>query len=80
MQAKRDCYEIRLKGHLDERWVSRFEGFTIAHGFQNGAPVTKLSGPMADQAALHGVLIRLGDIGIPILSINLIEAKKGEDE
>ncbi len=80
MSDERDSYEIRLKGHLDERWVSWFEGFTIAHGFQNGVPVTKLSGSMADQAALHGVLIKLGEIGIPILSINLVGPEKGEDE
>ncbi len=78
MSAERDSYEIRLKGHLDERWVSWFEGFTIAHGFQNGAPVTKLSGSIADQAALHGLLIKLRDIGITILSINLVEPEKGE--
>jgi len=80
MFAERDSYEIRLRGHLDERWVSWFEGFTIAHDFQNGVPVTKLSGSMADQAALHGVLIKLRDIGIPILSINLVEPENGEDK
>ncbi len=80
MPVERNSYEIRLRGHLDERWVTWFEGLTIAHGFQNGAPVTRLSGPIADQAALHGVLIKLGDIGIPIISINLVEPGKGEDE
>ncbi len=77
MSPKRDTYEICLKGHLDERWVPWFEGFAIAHSFQNGAPVTRLYGPVADQAALHGVLIKLRDIGIPILSINLVEPEKG---
>ncbi len=64
-------YEICVKGHLDEQWVSWFEGFTITHGFSHeGLPVTKLSGSIADQAALHGVLIKIRDIGIPLLSVN----------
>jgi hypothetical protein len=80
MSATRNIYEICLKGHLDERWVSWFDGFTIDHSIQNGAPVTRLSGPIADQAALHGLLINLRDIGIPILSINLVEPGKGGDK
>ncbi len=78
MSADRDAYVIRLRGHLDERWASWFEGFSITHHFQNGAPVTMLSGSIADQAALHGVLVKLQAVGIPILSINLVEREKGE--
>ncbi len=80
MSVERNTYEICVEGHLDERWVSWFEGFTIAHGLQNGTPFTKLSGAIEDQAALHGVLIKLRDIGIPILSINRIESEEGEDK
>ncbi len=80
MSPKESTYEICVKGHLDERWVSWFEGFTIAHAFQGGTPVTKLSGTIADQAALHGVLVKLRDIGIPILSFNLINSEEGKDK
>lgn len=80
MSLEGSNYEICVKGHLDEQWVSWFEGLTIAHGFnQDGTPVTILSGAIPDQAALHGVLIKLRDIGIPILSINRIETEEGED-
>ncbi len=72
--ATEECiYEICLKGHLDEQWVSWFEGFTITYSFSHeGTPVTTLSGAIADQAALHGVLIKLRDIGIPLLSVNRV--------
>ncbi len=80
MATQEGIYEIGIKGHLDERWVSWFEGFAITHGFgQGGVPVTTLSGPIADQAALHGLLIRLRDIGVHILSLNQIESGKGGD-
>ncbi len=80
MSPERSNYKICVKGHLDEQWVSWFEGLTIAHGFsQDGIPITTLSGAIPDQAALHGVLIKLRDIGIPILSINRIETEEGED-
>ncbi len=73
MSTEECIYEICLKGHLDEQWISWFEGFTISHGFdQEGEPVTWLSGVIADQAALHGVLIKVRDIGIPMLSVNRI--------
>lgn len=59
-------YEIRIKGHLDQRWAERFEGLAFTH---EGNGVTNLSGPLADQAALHGVLNRIRDLGIPIISV-----------
>lgn len=84
MSPERSTYEICVEGHLDERWVSWLEGQKITHGFsQDGTPVTKLSGSIADQAALHGVLIKLRDIGIPILSVNSIQSiqsEEGEDK
>ena len=53
-------YEIKLRGHLGHRSASRFQGFSIAEGFcDDGAPVTTLSGPVADQSALHGLLARI---------------------
>jgi hypothetical protein len=63
-------YEIRLKGHLEARWVEWFDGLTITLE-ENG--ITLLSGPVADQSALHGLLKKVRDVGLPLLSVNSIE-------
>ncbi len=63
-------YEIRLKGHLDNRWADRFEGLTITLE-DNGD--TLLTGPVIDQAALHGLLKKVRDIGMPLVSISPVE-------
>jgi hypothetical protein len=60
-------YEIRLKGHLDQRWAGWFAGLTITLE-ENGE--TLLSGPVADQAALHGLLKKVRDLGLPLLAVN----------
>ena len=66
----RGLYEIRMKGELDQRWSDWFDGFTIA-------PVTEdetlLTGTVADQAALHGVLHKIRDLGLPLLSVQRLE-------
>ena len=58
-------YEIRVKGHLDDRWASWFDGFSLTHA---GDGSTVLAG-RTDQAGLHGVLRKLGDIGLPLVSV-----------
>ena len=63
-------YEIRIKGHLETRWVKWFDGLTITLE-ENGN--TLLSGPVADQAALHGVLKKVRDLGLPLLSVHSVE-------
>jgi hypothetical protein len=63
-------YEIRLKGHLEARWVQWFEGLTITLE-ENGN--TLLSGPLVDQSALHGILKRVRDLGLTLLSVNFVE-------
>ena len=63
-------YEIRLKGHLEARWVKWFNGMAITLD-ENGN--TLLSGPVADQAALHGLLKKVRDLGLPLLSVNTVE-------
>jgi hypothetical protein len=68
-------YEIRLKGHLDIRWADRFEGLTITLD-DNGT--TRLTGPLVDQAALHGVLKRVRDLGTPLLSVTRVEPAQAE--
>jgi hypothetical protein len=59
-------YEIRLQGRLDERWATWFDGMTV-----EPAPggVTVMRGHIVDQAALHGVLARLRDMGLPLISV-----------
>ena len=63
-------YEIRLKGHLEARWEQWFDGLTITLE-ENGD--TLLSGPVADQAALHGMLKKVRDLGLTLLSVNSVE-------
>jgi hypothetical protein len=62
-------YRIRLKGHLASHWSQWFEGMTISNE-PNGE--TLLCGPLADQAALHGVLIKIRDLGLPLLAITTV--------
>ena len=59
-------YRIRVQGHLDQRWVSWFDGMSITHE-PDGATV--LEGPVADQAALHGMLQRVRDTGLTLISV-----------
>jgi len=63
-------YEIRLKGHLEARWSNRFEGLTITLEEDGN---TLLSGPVADQAALHGLLKKVRDLGMPLVSVIQIQ-------
>ena len=63
-------YEIRLKGHLDARWTDWFEGLTITLEEDGN---TLLTGPVADQAALHGLLKKVRDLGMPLISVNRVE-------
>jgi hypothetical protein len=64
-------YEIRLRGHLDSgRWAAWFDGLTIAHGSDGS---TLIHGPVADQAALHGLLQVIRDLGLPLISVNHVD-------
>lgn len=63
-------YKIRVKGCLDSKWSDWFDGFTIS-AQANGE--TLLVGPIADQAALHGLLNKIRDLGLPLLSILQVE-------
>lgn len=60
-------YQIRIEGHLGCQWTDWFGGLTITRE-DNGE--TLLTGPVADQAALHGLLKKVRDLGMPLLSVN----------
>ena len=64
-------YEIRLKGHLDARWAAWFDGLTVTHDSDG---TTIIHGPVADQAALHGLLQKTRDLGLPLISVNYVES------
>ena len=68
-----ELYEIRIKGHLDERWADWFEGLTFTL-VRDGT--TLLDGPLTDQAALHGVLNRIRDLSLPIISVQCVSPDK----
>ena len=65
-----DTYEIILEGHLSNEWSSWFDGFTIT---LDPSGRTILVGPVTDQAALHGVLKKIRDLGIPLISVNRLD-------
>jgi len=66
-------YEIRIKGHLDNRWAERFEGLSFTHASDG---TTTLSGPVVDQAALYGLLRKVRDLGLPLVSVLQVEPKQ----
>ena len=63
-------YEIRVKGHIDARWADRFDGLSLSHSSDG---TTLIAGLVADQAALHGLLQTLRDLGVPLVSVARVE-------
>ncbi len=70
------AYQIRLKGQLGSEWADWFGGLSITLA-DNGD--TLLTGPVVDQAALHGLLKRVRDLGMPLVSVNPIEPGQADD-
>jgi hypothetical protein len=64
-------YEIRVKGHLAARWAAWFDGMTLT---PEGDGTTVVHGPVADQSALHGLLRKLNDLGLPLVSVTSVAA------
>jgi len=64
-------YEIRLKGRLDERWAAWFDGLSLRHEPDG---TTVIHGPVADQAALHGLLQKVRDAGLPLVSVHSVDS------
>lgn len=67
-----DTYRIRVQGHLDGAWTHWFDGFTIANRANGEA---ELRGAVPDQAALHGVLTKVRDLGLPLVSVARVAAR-----
>ncbi len=63
-------YEIRVEGVLDERWSSWFDRLQIT---SEPGGVTLIAGPVADQAALHGLLVKVRDLGLPLVSVHRLQ-------
>jgi len=70
---KQATYQITVKSNLDRTWADWFDGFAITPGADS---TTVLTGPAADQAALHGLLGRIRDLGLPLLSVERLERKR----
>ncbi len=66
-------YTIRIKGHLDPQWSDWFAGLTITHDPKGE---TILAGPVPDQSALFGILIKLRDLGLPLIAVNRAEQRQ----
>ncbi len=71
-----EIYQIRVKGHLAEHWAEWFDDLSLRNEANGEAT---LRGPIADQAALHGVLVKLRDLHLPVLAVNRVDVE-GEPE
>ena len=66
-------YEIRLKGHLEARWSAWFDGLSLS---QESDGTTVIRGPVIDQAALHGLLSKVRDLGLPLIAVTRVDPKQ----
>lgn len=66
-------YQVRIKGHLGSQWANWFEGFTIT--LENNGD-TLLTGPVVDQAALYGLVKRVRDMGMPLVSLTQVQSEE----
>jgi hypothetical protein len=64
-------YELRLDGHIDDRWTAWFDGPTLIREIDG---TTTLRGPVPDQAALHGLLAKVRDLGVTLISVEVIDS------
>ena len=68
-----EIYQIKIKGFLDDQWSDWFDGLTITHP---GETETLLVGPVRDQGALHGMLAKIRDLGLHLISVERLPAEK----
>src|SRR5512136_96562 len=73
-------YAIKVQGRLDAGWSAWFDDLTVSVASGGGAPaITTLTGPVVDQVALHGLLARIRDLGLPLLSVQCLEEPADPD-
>jgi hypothetical protein len=70
-------YHIRLKGHLDSRWSAWFDGMTISN---EASGEVVLRGRLADQAALHGILMKIRDLGLPLIAVTTVATNETQHD
>jgi hypothetical protein len=68
-------YEIRLRGHLDSRWAAWFDGLSLTNSSDG---TTVIGGQVADQAALYGLLQKVRDLGLPLVSVTQVQPDQAE--
>lgn len=68
-------YQIRLQGHLDSHWATWFDGLTLT---TESDGTTIIAGPVADQAALHGLLQKVRDVGLPLVSVTSVDPDESD--
>ncbi len=68
-------YEIKVEGHLDKHWSEWLGGLAITHEDEG---YTRLAGAIPDQAALHGILVQIRDLGLPLIYMNRVENNKDQ--
>jgi hypothetical protein len=72
------AYRIRIAGRVKNGWSDFMTGLQEAHIQENGASITELAGTVPDQPALFGLLCRIRDLGVPLISVEFVENPKGE--
>lgn len=69
-----DTYEIKIRGWIDQHWAAWFDGLTMRYEGTETSPLTVLNGPVVDQAALRGIVCRIWDLNLTLLSVVRVEA------
>ncbi|MGH3877485.1 MAG: hypothetical protein ACRDSK_10675 [Actinophytocola sp.] len=71
------CYRLRIDGHLDDHWSARFGDLKLT---RESDGTTSLSGPVADQAELHGLLTKVRDLGVTLISLTIVSCSNPADD
>ena len=72
--TEQDRYQIRVEGWIGKRWANWFDGMAVAYeGTKDDSPMTVLTGPVADQAALRGILSKIWDLNLCLFSVSRVE-------
>lgn len=80
LENKPCIYQIKVQGRLNEYWSTWFDGLDITLEGEQVQPLTTLTGPVADQAALRGILNKMWDLNLSLVSVTRLDAPPGESE